>query len=392
MIATMKTMTYTVAGALCASVALVAATSTPAAALQINTGGQTGAYFDRFCPELKGELDKSAFNYTCEQTEGSRENLRRVTEDPTQIGYAQFDVYALEKEMLGGDTLLTELRTDLGRECVFMVTSNRELKNFGEISTLASAFRFVLPPERSGSAATFEFLRHIDPDGLGTAIDIEYAASTDAALDAALNNPDVITLFVQFPDPNNARFEAINKGGGVFIPVLDRNILRQRIGDDKLYFAQEVEVEKARFTRAREKMVTACTPMVVFTGANNRVSDDTAREDHQDMIDTVRRLPIENLQPKEGFFSSIWHRTKELSAAGIEQTLKATEEARERAGPMLEGLRERAGQASERAGELADEARERAGDYADRARERAGDLIDRGREIYDGTREQLQDQ
>ena len=36
-----------------------------------------------------------------------------------------------------------------------------------------------------------------------------------------------MTLFVQFPDPTNARFKAITKQGGNIIPVIDRSILRQ---------------------------------------------------------------------------------------------------------------------------------------------------------------------
>ena len=50
------------------------------------------------------------------------------------------------------------------------------------------------------------------------------------------------TLFVQFPDPDNARFKLIRQAGGHFVPVINRDILGQQIGGEKVYYAQETEI------------------------------------------------------------------------------------------------------------------------------------------------------
>ena len=376
----------------------------PAAlANQINTGGKSGAYFGRFCPELQKVLKKNAFEFECAPSQGSRDNIQRVIANPNQIGYAQFDVYALEREMLGGASLLTTLRTDMGRECLFMVTKNRDLATFGDIASVAPDLRFVLPPEKSGSAATFEFLQHIDPDGLGQARDVTYSDSTDQAIAEALADERTVTLFVQFPDPNNERFKTVNKAGGVFVPVLDRSILRQQIDGEKLYYAQDTTLSNPEWHKLGTEVVTACTPIVMFTGSSQRIDGDTAKQDHEDLIKTARAITGEDLQPKEGFFRNIWKKTKELSAKSVEKALELSDQAREKAGPAMERARERAGelaeQARDKAGELADDARElagqareKAGEWADEARERGAELLEDGREFADETLENFQDE
>ncbi|MBI1385646.1 MAG: hypothetical protein GC150_12115 [Rhizobiales bacterium] len=358
--------------AVCAAAGTLALTTGSALATQINTGGETGAYHSRFCPELRKQMAKSAFEFECVASQGSRENIQRVLGNPEQIAYSQFDVYALEREMTGGEETLTTLRTDLGRECVFMVTRNRDLTSYGAIASVAPDLKFVLPPERSGSAATFEFLQQIDPDGLALAQDITYAETTDAAIEAALADERTVTLFVQFPDPNNPRFKAIDQAEGVFVPVLDRNILRQQINGEKIYYAQETELTNPRWHKVGTEVVTACTPMVLFTGASSLIEDGNKRRDHEDMIKTVRAIPAEDLQPREGLFQRIWKKTKELSARSVERAIQLSEDAREAAGPTL------------------DRAREKAGELADTAREKGGELWQQGREMIDRAREQLQ--
>ncbi len=340
-----------------------------ASATQINTGGESGAYFGRFCPELRSALRKSEFDYECVTSTGSRENIQRVMGDASQLAYSQFDAYALERKLLGGERLFTTLRTDLGRECLFMVTRNRELSNFGEVAALAAQLSVVLPPKTSGSAATFEFLQQIDPDGLGKARDIMFVSDADRALEQALAADDIVALFVQFPDAENARFKMINEAEGVFIPVIDRNILRQRIGGEKVYYAQETEISNPKWHKRGNQVITSCTPIVIFTGRTKRIDDETARKDHEDLIKTVQDIKVDDLQPKTSFFERMWRKTKELSGTGIEKMLEISEKAREAAGPMVEQAREKSKELMDQAGELADDAKEKGKQLMDKATE-----------------------
>ena len=79
--------------------------------------------------------------------------------------------------------------------------------------------------------------------------------------------------------------------------------------------------------------MTACTPMLVFTGSAANVAQDKGRKDHEDLIRSVAALNARTLLPEEGLFSRLWKRTKELSASGTEKLLQATEQAREKARP-----------------------------------------------------------
>ncbi|MEL6288292.1 MAG: hypothetical protein AAFQ42_02835 [Pseudomonadota bacterium] len=350
-------------------------------AAQINTGGESGAYHARFCPLLRDALRDNRMDYTCATSAGSRDNIQRIIGKPREIGFAQFDIFALERTMLGKE-LFTPLRFDGARECLFMVTRNPELRNLGDVAGRASRLRFVLPPEKSGSAATFEFLRRIDPDGLGLAREVIHARSTDAAIERALGAEDVVTLFVQFPDPANPRFTKIDRDGGRLLPVLDRNLLRQSVDGEKLYYAQETDVENPRWNRASEKLVTACTPLVIFTGNPERVEDAEARRDHEDLVRTVTALEDANLTPGSSgsTWARIWRRTKELTGQSVEKMLDLADEARERAGPMMERAREASERALERGSEIAGDAIDQSKDFYDKARERAGELSREARE------------
>ncbi len=308
---------------------------------KIHTAGETGAYQNDFCPSLSKALEAAKLNYVCTASNGSVENIARVLENPQDIGFSQFDILARESLKFGGRPL-TVIRNDFGRECLFMVTRNKNIKTFGEVSALAEHLSFVLPPEGSGAAATFEFLQKIDPEGLGKARRITYAASPDEAIARVLGGPDDhITLFVQFPDPNNPRFKAIDEASGQFIPVIDRAILRQEVNGQKVYHAQETEISNPKFLKKGETVITSCTPVTIFTGSVERIADPLARANHQDMILTVRDLDRDVLLPKEGFFAALWKRTKELSASAIESAVALSEQARAEARPLIEKARQK---------------------------------------------------
>jgi uncharacterized protein YbjQ (UPF0145 family) len=327
---------------------------------QINTGAQDGAYHATFCPALETQLARSKFEFACSPSEGTVDNMSRVAAEPRQIGYGQLDVFALEAAALGGAKTFSRLRLDDARECVFAVTRNRELTSYGDVAVNAGRLRFVLPPKTSGSAGTFRFLQQIDGDGVGKAKAILNAADPDEAIKLALSADDTVAFFVQFPDPDNARFKTIEAQGGHIVPVIDRAILRQQIDGQKVYFAQETQVANAKWIKSGQKVVTACTPLVLFTGTPERVTSDKARQDHKDMIATVQALKVEALLPNQGLFSRMWKRTRELSGASVEKLVAMSQTAREKAKPMMEKAQELGAEALEKAKEAAEKARKAA--------------------------------
>jgi hypothetical protein len=343
----------------------------PAGANQINTGGAGGAYDASFCPALAGQLKQAQFDYRCAPSSGTRENMERVLANPRQLGYGQLDVFVLESRALKAETALTIARQDDVRECVFAVTRNKDVTNFGQLAAYADKLRFILPPAGSGSAGTFQFLRGIDTDGLGKAKSVTNAASTEDAIREALSADDTVSVFVQFADPDNERFALVRKLGGHLVPVIDRTILRQEVGGKKVYFAQETQVENAQWIKSARKLVTACTPLVLFTGAPDRVQGEQARKDHEDLIRTVSDLKPGSLLPQESLFQKIVKRTKELSAVSTEKVLEATEQAREKAKPYTDKAAEAAKETLEQAKQATERATEAAKPYLEKSKEAA---------------------
>ena len=348
----------------------------PAAASQINTGGAGGAYHSNFCPVLAQQLKLAQFDYQCATSAGTRENMERVLANPRHLGYGQLDVFVLEGRKLKAEAAFNIVRQDDVRECVFAVTRNKDISNFGELAANAGRLRFILPPAASGSAATFEFLRSIDADGLGRAKTVSNANSADEAIREALSADDTVSLFVEFPDPDGERFALVGKLGGHIVPVIDRTILRQEAAGKKIYFAQETQVENAEWTKSGRKVVTACTPLVVFTGSPDRVQGEQARKDHEDMIRTVAALKSGSLLPEESLFQRMLRRTKEISATSTEKLLEATDQAREKAKPYTEKAMEAAKEAGEQAKQAAGRAGEAAKPYYEKGKEAAQKAYD----------------
>lgn len=332
-----------------------------ALAKRINTGGGTGAYHSSFCPVLAERLKKEQFNYECATSNGTADNMARVAEKPSELGYGQLDVMAMKADSFGGPSAFTRIRVDDVRECLFAVARNKELSNFGEVAVRADKLRFILPPENSGSAGTFEYLKKIDPYGLGRAGTIIHASTTDEAIRTALAADDTVSLFVQFPDPDNARFKIVQDLGGHIVPVIDRNILDQKLEGRQIYFAQETQVANARWLKSGTKVVTACTPLVLFTGASKKIPDQAARIQHQGLIYTLQNLSADALAPKQSLFARVLKRTRELSAVSAAKFIDLSEKARERAKPLLDKAREATEKALEAAKPAADAAREGAG-------------------------------
>ena len=353
---------------------------------QINTADRNGAYHQKFCPPLQAALKNAQFDYKCEISAGSRENINRVQRSATQIGFSQLDVFAIEKTMLGGKKYFHTLRNDIASECLFMISKNPDLKSYGDIVSKADQLKFILPPEKSGHVGTFQYLQHIDPEGLGLVKNILYAQSTDEAINKVLdaNDKDRVTLFVQFPDANNSRFKSIAKKNGIFIPVIDRKILRQDINGEKVYYAHNTQINNPGFTKKAVQVITACTPMVLFTGVPDRIEDQELRKDQLDLIRTIEALPITQLQPQQNFLLSLWNKTKSISAQSLESLLKASDKARETAKPVLKKAQEvgsKALEASkpliEKAKEVGDQTLKKAEELAQRAKDTATELLEK---------------
>jgi hypothetical protein len=359
--------------ALARALALIAlaAFATRAGATEINTGRADGPYHLNFCPVLAQQLKLAQFDFRCTPSTGTRENVERVLADPRQLGYAELDAFVAAGKELGSAQPLSVVRQDDVRVCLYAVTRNAELENWGDVAANAQRLRFILPAAGSGSSGSFQFLRLIDPGGIGKAKEVRHTPSIETAIQEGLSAEDTVSLFVQFPDPDSGRFQLIKDLGGHVVPVIDRAILRQEAAGHKIYFAQETQVENPEWIRSGRKIVTACTPMLLFTGSAAQVTPEQARKDHEDLIRTITALSSSQLLPQESLFSKLLKRSKELSAASTEKMLAATEEARAKVRPYADKAVEAAKETAEQAKEAAGRASEAAKPYLDKSKEAA---------------------
>ena len=308
---------------------------------QINTGGPDGAYHSFFCPSLVGQLNEIGLDRKCVTSAGTGENMRRVARDPSQIGFGQLDVFALESSRYGGAEAFEVIRSDDVRECVFAVTKNREIRNFGMLAVYADRTRFVLPPKGSGSAKTFEFLQKIDPEGLGQAPreSILHASTTEEAIRLALANDESVTFFVQFPNPESKRFELIRQLGGHILPVIDSVILRQKVGERTVYYAQQTSIPQSKWLlNLGKKVVTVCTPLVMFTGVSDSIALPEQRREHRSLVLNIRGMKREQLVPETSRIAQILKKTRQLSTRARLHFQELSIDARERARPFFERM------------------------------------------------------
>jgi hypothetical protein len=235
--------------------AALSALPAPASASQINTGDPIGAYHADFCPLLSAQLRLAHFDYACAASSGTRESMARVAADPQQLGYGQLDVFALESRRM--DTgALTLVRQDDVRVCLYAVTRSKQVSSWREIGARAGTLRFILPPATSDGAATFEFLRGIDPEALGAAKSVTHTVSDNEAIRQALGADDAVSLIVHLPDPGSAPFELVRSLAGAWYRLsIGRS--SQAIDGKKIFFRRRLR-SSAGWIKSARKMVTAC--------------------------------------------------------------------------------------------------------------------------------------
>ncbi|MFT7577175.1 MAG: hypothetical protein ACI9XZ_003570, partial [Alphaproteobacteria bacterium] len=195
----------------------------------------------------------------------------------------------------------------------------------------------------SGSAKTFEYLSKIDPDGLGQAKDVINADSTDNAIELALKNDNAVAFFVQFPDPSNERFRRIRQLSGHIVPVIDSVILRQKVDDQAIYFAQETSISQLKWLNLGRRVVTVCTPLVLFTGANRRITSREQRPPHRQLVLNIRNMRSTDLIPEASPIAKVLKKTRQLSARARFHFQELSLNARERARPFFDRMYRGAG-------------------------------------------------
>ncbi len=305
----------------------------------INTGGAQGAYHTLFCPPLPPALARAYFNdYACTTSRGTLENIERVMATPSQIGFAQLDVFAREAARRPTEfQRLSLIRRDIACEGLWMVTKNDRLQSFGDVQGFARRINFILPPQGSGSTASFAFLRENDAEGLGRVPDANIrhvADATEVIRAVAASTDGAVGFFVQFADPTNANIRLLVEQNLRIVPVVSREIMRSRVDGEAVYQVQEFALAEGGFLgiggRARNA-TTACTPVAIFTGNPDAVPAGNARDDQRDLVLRVRETPVAQLLPAQGNIARILSGARRMSQSAVQGMENAAEAAKQAA-------------------------------------------------------------
>ncbi len=376
----------------------IAGLGTKARALDLHTGEKTGAYYNKFCPTIKKAAKDKNLMFDCRPSQGSLDNLDKVIANPNDFGLAQYDLFSLKYTNQSNQPAFKPIRDDLGKECLFLVTKNKLMKNFGDVVASAPYMNFILPPESSGHAGTFKYLQSIDPSGIGKAGKVTHAASTEDAITSALAQEDNVTLFVHFPNADNKLFNLVNENRGHFVPVISKEILAQETQGRKVYSAEETDVANPKWHESGKKVVTACTPMVLFTGKSDLISDPSEKAAHEKAVTALQEMPADKLRPTKGWFSKLWTNTKAVSAKGVEGLVDATEKARKASSPYLRKAKEMTQDAVDAAKPTYEKAKEKTKETLDaakptyeKAKEKTKEALEAAKPTYEKAKEVTKD-
>jgi hypothetical protein len=214
-------------------------TSEAALATSINTGPKSGAYQNALCPNTLAVLarEKIPGRYPCTPSNGTRDSIHRLIKGLGSLGFVQQDVYItmfIEEPEVGRK--LDMIVEEIACEGLWGATKNPKLATFGGILKSLDKTTLVLPPEDSGSAATFEYLRINDTEFKPVQDhQIRHAKTLELALDdvrSGSEDDDRVAFFIQYILPDDLTIKKMKDKGLALVPVKSDKIteLKKRDG------------------------------------------------------------------------------------------------------------------------------------------------------------------
>ena len=74
-----------------------------------------------------------------------------------------------------------------------------------------------------------------------------------------------------------------------------------------------------------KKNSTACTPVVIFTGNPDSITDKIDRANQKDLVDGVASIKEADMLPKEGTLAKILSSTKRVSGSALNEMIAASD-------------------------------------------------------------------
>lgn len=283
-----------------ASFSTLLGASSPASADEqdvLMTGGKSGDYYLYFGPPVAKLLEKAWVDAPLRESKGTPDNMDWLVDHPLSYALLQGNVFAdLSKNDKYAGKIKILRGSGIGNETVLAVMSekiySRSQGSWGAIAAHAKQVRIVTASEASGPGQTLRQLMRLDPNGIGKA-EPTFMDSMDAAINAVADGRADVALMVQFANPQNPRFKLIAEKGLKIAPVLAASMKGLEIPGVGPAFTLCENAQVTPDTRIN----TACTPILVGTGASN---------DNADLKRVFASVTEADFTPPEPAFAKLW--------------------------------------------------------------------------------------
>ncbi len=241
--------------------------------LHVGGGSKTGEYINiagSICAAL-GTL----FSCTAEETGGTVDNGERLVAGTLDMALMKGDVAAtLAEQNLGKVNVLRYV----AGEAVFVFMKPEIAMAVGSwlgIKDNAFLISIGLPGEKSGDAALFRSLQSVKDSSLKDATVVVFKDRAEVVA-AVVSGKVQIGFLVQYPNPENATFKAINDAGLVVMGVVDPDFSQMPFGEK--FSVKSVMVGNAKmwgFGGSAKSIETVTVPVGVVARDPAMIQDPT---------------------------------------------------------------------------------------------------------------------
>ena len=261
------------------------------------TGGKTGDYYLYFGPPITTLLQRAWVDVNVQGSAGTPANMDFLVDHQLSYALLQGNVFAdLNKDSKYAGKIQIIRGSGIGNESVIAIMNDKIFErshgSWAAIAAHAKMVRIVTSSKDSGPGRTLQQLMQLDPSGLGKAEPV-FMASMDDALNAVADGRADVALLVQFANPNNPRFQLIAEKGLKATPVLSPSMKSLEIPGVGPAFTL---CEGAQIT-SKITINTACTPILLGTGATN---------DNADLKKVFESVKETDFTPQEPTFARLW--------------------------------------------------------------------------------------
>lgn len=256
-------------------------------------------------------------------SQGTVANAEMVTDHPTHLAVGQLDIFGLIKDQPipgreGESYKFTILKPDLGPECLYLVTKDKNYKTFGDVVGNAWQLSVTTSGEKSGSFGTWKVLQGIYPDL--KPVPVLHTNSIGDIIEVVKQKADTVGFFVMRPDPESDVFRSIADSGLTIVPVVDFDL------EDKYKF---MTLKVAHGWSGGREVQTACTTVALITGdpGSAKLADDIQK---RRLAETVKRLGSvdqKSFQPEASSWRDMWDSLAEFSTDKAKSLMEESKKA-----------------------------------------------------------------